>query len=135
VEGDGEWRTFINILIGNRTGYAFTIRHLPVATDSFYASQKDLTVGLSGVELRVPTSLARQCLCRGPMLLAIAWFFAFGCQVGNTAIPFEKSASVLEVHLTEALLVERGRFLFTIVGEIPTVVLQRCFRSSGARGG
>jgi hypothetical protein len=69
------------------------------------------------------------------MLLALAWFFAFGCQVGNAAIPFEKSASVLEVHLTEALLVERGRFLFTIVGEIPTVVLQRCFQSSGARGG
>jgi hypothetical protein len=33
VEGDGEWRTLINILIGNCTGYAFTIRHLPVATD------------------------------------------------------------------------------------------------------
>jgi hypothetical protein len=68
------------------------------------------------------------------MLLAFAWVFAFGQQVGDALVLFEKFASVLEVHLIEAVLVEHGRFLFTIAGGIPTVVLQRCFQSLGARG-
>jgi hypothetical protein len=65
-------------------------------------------VGLPGVESRVPTSPARQCLCRGPTLLAFAWVFAFGHQVGDALVLFEKSVSVLKVHLTEAVLVEHG---------------------------
>ena len=66
--------------------------------------------------------------------MAFAWVFAFSHQVGDAPVLFEKSASVLEVYLTEAVSVEHGRFLFTIVGGIPTVVLQRCFQSLGARG-
>jgi hypothetical protein len=91
-------------------------------------------VGLPGMESRVPTSPTRQCPCRGHMLLAFAWVFAFGRQVGDAPVLFEKSASVLEVHLTEVVSVEHGRFLFTIAGGIPIVVLQRCFQSLGAHG-
>jgi hypothetical protein len=68
------------------------------------------------------------------MLLAFAWVFAFGHQVGDAPVLFEKSALVLEVHFTEAVLVEHGRFLFTIDRRIPTVILYRCFRSSGNCG-
>jgi hypothetical protein len=71
-------------------------------------------VGLPGVESRVSTSLARQCLCRGPTLLVFAWIFAFSRQVGNAHVLFEKSALVLEVHFTQAGSVEHGQFLFTI---------------------
>jgi hypothetical protein len=71
-------------------------------------------VGLPGVELRVPTSPACQCLCRGLMLLAFAWVFAFGRQVGDAPVLFEKFVSVLEVHLTEVVSIEHGRLLFTV---------------------
>jgi creatinine amidohydrolase/Fe(II)-dependent formamide hydrolase-like protein len=91
-------------------------------------------VGLPGMESRVPTSPAHQCPCRGPTLLAFAWVSAFGRQVGKAPVLLEKSASVLEVHLIEVVSIEHGRFLFTIALGIPTVVLQRCFRSLGARG-
>jgi hypothetical protein len=70
---------------------------------SFYTSQQNLTVGLPGVESRVPTSPARQCLCRGPTLLVFVWVFAFGRQVGDAPVLFEKSAFVLEVHFIEAI--------------------------------
>jgi hypothetical protein len=60
-------------------------------------------VGLPGVESRVPTSPACQCLCRGPTLLVFAWVFAFGRQVGDAPVLFEKSALVLEVYFTEAI--------------------------------
>jgi hypothetical protein len=71
-------------------------------------------VGLPGVESRVPTSLARQCLCRGPTLLVFVWVFAFSRQVGDAPVLFEKSALVLEVYFTQAISVEHGQFLFTI---------------------
>jgi hypothetical protein len=48
-------------------------------------------VGLLGVESRVPTSSARQCLCRGPTLLGFVWVFAFDHQVGDAPVLFEKS--------------------------------------------
>jgi hypothetical protein len=48
------------------------------------------------------------------MLLAFAWVFAFGRQVGDAPLLFEKSVSVLEVHLTEAVSIEHGRLLFTV---------------------
>jgi hypothetical protein len=71
-------------------------------------------VGLPGVESRVPTSLARQCLCRGPTLLVFVWVFAFNPQVGDAPVLFEKSALVLKIYFTQAVSVEYGHFLFTI---------------------
>jgi hypothetical protein len=48
VERDGEWRTLINVLVRNRTGYAFTIRHLPVATDFLLCFLRGSNGGASG---------------------------------------------------------------------------------------
>jgi hypothetical protein len=66
-----------------------------VATDFFLCFPGGSNGGALGVESRVPTSLARQCLCRGPTLLVFGWVFAFSRQVGDAPVLFEKSVLVL----------------------------------------
>jgi hypothetical protein len=100
VERDGEWHTLINVLLGNNTGHAFTIRHLPVATDFLLcfpggSNGGAFGSGFEGANLPSPS-------------MSVSRPYAFGVCVG------EKSALVLEVHFSQVVSVEHGQFLFTI---------------------
>jgi hypothetical protein len=115
VERDGEWRTLINILVGNRTDHALTISHLLVATDFLLCFLRGSNGGASRSRVEGANLPSSSMSMSRPYAFGVCvGFFDFGRQVGDVPVLFEKSALVLEVHLTEAISVEHGRFLFTV---------------------